>query len=95
MIDAFNLENILDIPDSVKNEMKLLNVRDDTEKLLSLFEIKNQLSIDEMIAGLYRLHNLEKKRAWISTTLYNLRNKNVVKLVTGKKGIHMKVVSKK
>ena len=56
-----------------------------TSELLDLFARKEQLSMDEMIVGLYRLYKVEKTRTWLTSTLYNLIRKNLVKKVKGSK----------
>ena len=88
--NVFSLDNTDDIPESCVKELRGLNIRDDTKSLLSLFDKKNRLSIDEIIVGLYRLYKLEKTRIWVSSTLYNLSRKNLVKKVEGSKGEYIK-----
>jgi hypothetical protein len=86
----FNLDRVDDLPDSCKKELKLVNIRDEGMMLLGLFDIKNPLSFDEIIVGLYRLNKLEKTRTWVSATLYNLSKKGLVKKIKGKKGVYEK-----
>ena len=70
---------------------KLINVRDDAQHLLDLFSVKSELSIDEIIVGLYRNNGLEKSRTWVSSTLYNLKRKNLIKKTDNKKGLYTRV----
>ncbi len=88
--DIFNLDKTDDLPENFKKELKLLNIRDDTRHLLDLFERKNKLSIDEILIGLYRLHKIIKTRIWVSSTLYNLSRKNLIRKVAGTKGQYEK-----
>lgn len=82
--DIFNLKNINDISASCKKNLKLNGLHDDTKKLLDLFNIKQPLSIDEMIVALYRKFKIEKTRTWVSGTLYNLsRKKLITRLING------------
>lgn len=77
--NIFNISDVSDIPDACRKSLKGKNIRDDSQKLLSLFEMKEELSIDEIIVGMYRLFNIEKTRTWISSTLYNMGRKKLVK----------------
>ncbi len=88
--DIFDLAKIDDIPKACADELRLINISKETKLLLNLFEIKNRLSIDQIIVGMYRLHKLEKTRPWVSSTLYNLSRKGLVKKVEGTKGEYEK-----
>jgi len=91
MKNNFDLKNIEDIPNNLKKELKLNRISSHSKKLLSLFEKKNILCIDEIIVGLYRLYKLEKTRTWVSYTLYNLNKKiNIIKS-PNKKGYYEKL----
>lgn len=92
--DIFNLENTSDLTNDCKKQLKLLNMRDDAKRLLELFDKKSPLSIDEIIVGLYRLYKLEKTRVWVSSTLYNLSRKNLIKKISGIKGEYEKTPEK-
>ena len=88
--NIFDLTNVDDLPEDQKRQLKLINVRDDAKNLLGLFELKNRLSIDEIIVGLYRLHKMIKSRTWVSSTLYNLSKKSLIKKVDGSQGEYEK-----
>jgi len=88
--DIFDLSAIDDLPKKCAEELRLINIGKETKAVLDLFDIKNRLSIDEIIVGLYRLHKLEKTRTWVSSTLYNLSRKELVKKVEGTKGEYQK-----
>lgn len=87
----FDLRKTDDIPDFCKKNLKLLNITDETMRLLNLFDIKNPLSVDEIIVAIYRLYKNEKSRAWVTSTLYNLTRKNVIKKSKVKKGYYEKI----
>lgn len=89
--NIFNLDKIDDIPDNCKKQLKLINIRDDAKKLLDLFDKKQVLTIDEIIVGMYRLYKIEKTRIWVSSTLYNLSRKKLVKKIDGTKGEYEKI----
>lgn len=89
--DFFDLNNLDDLPDEVKKEVSLLGLRKDTERLLSLFDIKNQLTIDEIIVGMSRKYGMNKKRNWVSSTVYNLKRRKTIKEIDGKKKIYEKI----
>lgn len=74
----FDIKNLDDVSGHCKSQVKQMNVRDDTKKLISLFDFKAKLTIDEIIVGLYRMYKLEKTRVWVSSTLYNLKRKDLI-----------------
>jgi hypothetical protein len=69
--NIFDTQNIHDLPEFLKNQLKK-GYGKDTEKLLSLFDLKETLNIDEIIVGLFRKYQLEKNRVWVTSTAYNL-----------------------
>lgn len=75
----FDAKNISDIPVSLKNQLSCLRRSKETKELMSLFEIKNRLTIDEILIGLYRKYNREQSRVWVTTTAYNLTRKGIIK----------------
>lgn len=75
--NIFDTKNTSDLPDEVRQECKKF-FRNDTEQLLSLFDIKDSLNIDEIIIGLFRKYKLQKTRTWVSSTVYNLSRKNLL-----------------
>jgi hypothetical protein len=91
MSEIFDLNNLDDLPEDVRKEVAPLGLRKDTEMLLSLFDIKNQLSIDEIVVGLMRKHGLKKKRSWVSSTIYNLKRREIIKESDGNKKFYEKV----
>jgi len=80
-LELFNLDNTNDLPEYLTRELLILNVREDTRKLLLLFNLKKSLSLDEILVGLYRVHKIQKTRYWVNTTLYNLSKKNLIKRI--------------
>jgi hypothetical protein len=81
----FDLEDLKDLPDSVKTILNVHSLGMESTFLLNLFKIKKQLSINEIIVGLYRNHGLIKTRSWVSSTLYNLHRKNLVEKIGNKR----------
>jgi len=77
--DIFDLSDITDISKKVELNLVGLRINKKTKKLLDLFNIKTSLSIDEILVALYRLYRIEETREWVSSTLYNLSRKNLVK----------------
>jgi len=77
--DIFDLSDITDISKKVELNLVGLRIHKKTKKLLDLFNIKTSLSIDEILVALYRLYRIEETREWVSSTLYNLSRKNLVK----------------
>jgi hypothetical protein len=90
MKDIFSLENRDDLSKEVINNLRLIKAHSKAIQMLELFDIKNELSVDEIIVGLFRKHRVNATREWITSTLYNLRRKNYVKLIS--KGRYRKVI---
>lgn len=86
--NLFDLSKTDDLPEKIKEKLRRIPVRKDAKKLLDLFKIKQTLSIDEIIVGLYRQYKMEKSRTWIHSTLYNLSRKEILKKVEGTKGVY-------
>ena len=80
-IDIFDLDVLEDIPDELRKSIKLKGVGFSTEPILRLFDIKEVLSIDEIIVGLYRLHKVKKTRQWVSSNLYNLKRSGLIEKI--------------
>ncbi len=80
----FDLNDLSDLPGDVKKEIFLVGFQKNTVMLLSLFNIKNPLSIDEMIVGMMRKYNIKKKRNWFAATIYNLKKRKVIRKIEGK-----------
>jgi len=91
MTKLFDIEDTSDLTEGCKIHLKLDNLRPDTKKLLDLFLKKQKLSIDQILVGLNREHKMEKKRNWVTATLYNLSQKNKVRKVVGEQGVYEKV----
>jgi len=83
--NIFDLKDTSDCPDL---KLKLLNIRLRTKNLLSLFDIKSPLSIDEILVGLFRKYDVIEKRSWVNYTLYNLSNKGYVIKLPKTKGVY-------
>lgn len=89
IIDIFDTNNIEDLPELSRKRIKLSNFKGNTLKVIDLFELKNTLSVNEVIVSLYRLHKLEKTKGWVHTTLNNLQLKETIKRID--KGLYQKI----
>lgn len=85
LINIFNLDNIDDLPDSLKSDLSVSKKRKRDgfdSRIIALFKkSKSELSIDELRAGYYRLYNDIKGRRQMTAKLYAMsgRNKNINK----------------
>ena len=70
--NIFNLENQSDLPDFIKGELQF-NAIDKTQENIEhlLKEAGRELSIDEIIVGMFRMFDVEKPRSYWRMTLYN------------------------
>lgn len=71
-MNIFDTKNIDDLPASVK---KNIEKRTDTTtfKIVSLFDIKKELSVEEVIVGLYRMYKIEKPKERLCSILHFLK----------------------
>lgn len=77
--NVFELGDITDIPDDLKKNLRTMGATcPKTSNILKLFEMKNELTIDEILVGLYRMFGHQKTRSWVSSSLYNLSRKKLV-----------------
>jgi hypothetical protein len=90
MQHIFDLSDLDDMPNDLKKEVRRLGIRRDTVNLLSLFDIKQHLTIDEIIVGMMRKYGVKKKRLWVSSTIYNLKRREMIKDVEGEKKVYQK-----
>ena len=87
MSDAiFDIDNLNDVSQEIKEQLR--KKRKIADSILNLFKIKNQLSIDEIIVGLYRKYKLAPNRLSIANQLYRLHKDGLIKKVHGAKGIY-------
>jgi hypothetical protein len=83
--DIFDLNEVEDLPDFCKKQLKLINIHIHTQRLLELFALKSELTVDEIVVGMYRKYGLEKTRVWVSSTLYNLKRRDLIKKIDKEK----------
>jgi len=86
MMNIFDLENLNDLSKTTKEQIMPSRLRQNTIKLLALFEIKAHLSIDEIVVGMYRKYKENVKRTWVSSTIFNLKKMGKIKRAEGKDG---------
>jgi len=68
--DIFDMNKQDDLSDAVKRTIKPKSMI--TEKIMSLFEIKSDLSSSEVVVGLYRAFKLERSKSLVSSRLLQL-----------------------
>lgn len=92
MADIFDLTNMNDLPEEIKDG---INVDAYATRILSLFELaQRELSIDEITVAYYRKYKTEdteiKTKKQIMSKLYNMSRERNPKIVSvdGKKGVY-------
>ena len=93
----FDLSDIKDLPDHLKKEVKPSGYKSETLQLLSLFDMKEQLTVDELIVGMYRKigqFGTIRDRRWIKAALYRLEKRGKVKRVKNNKNVYQKIIDK-
>ncbi len=79
--DLFDTENIADLPGNVKSAVECARMGLINLKLLSLFAIKSELNLSEVVAGMYRKYKFARPRAAINSMLNGLsKGKFLVKI---------------
>jgi hypothetical protein len=89
--EIFDLDDLNDLPEEVKKHVRPLGLRLCTMRLIDLFELQPQLSIDEIIVGLSRKYKINKSRSWVTSTIYNLKKRNVIRRVPNFNKLYEKV----
>lgn len=93
--NIFDIKNTEDLPEDIKKNIRKIGdgreINEDTKRLMKLFDLKNPLSIDEIIVSLYRLHGIQKDRRWICYTINNWVTRGVFRPEKGKKGVYKKI----
>lgn len=95
-IDPFDTSAVTDLPEEIKKQLRgvpVKGLRPDTAKVLALFDKRPILAIDEIVVALYRIHQMQKSRSWVFSTLSNLQQKKFLKRVDGEVGKWEKVNS--
>lgn len=78
-MDIFDLNKLDDLDDSIKSQLshKESSICHDIQ---SLFDIKPELNINEIVVGLYRQYNRDISRDQVRYAIYHLCNrKHVIK----------------
>ncbi len=92
MKNLFDLENVDDLPDNVKNSLERKPMKQRETKLesevMSLFKLKGELSLKEISVGMFRKYEKEMTIAAISALGGRLIKKG--RLIRGeKKGVYI------
>lgn len=74
--NIFDLSDLTDVPADVLKEIMTAK---STGLLMSLFNYKERLTIDEIVVGLIRKYNIKIKRIWVTSTMYNLQKRGFIK----------------
>jgi hypothetical protein len=63
-----------DLPESLASQSRIgvMSLTGDTKAIYALFNAKPELTIDEALFGLYRLHQIQKTRSQVASTLSRL-----------------------
>ena len=83
---TFNLDNIVDLPEEVIAELRFFHLHPATRNIINLFKVKKHLSVNEVLVGLFRKYRLIRTQRWVHTAFYRMKNKKIIKNVTGKTG---------
>ncbi len=79
----FDMKNIYDIPEGLRNYLSKSKEKTYKDMLLSLFDIKKELTRQEMIVGLIRDYKLDKSQQWFSNLIsQHMRRGNIKRIET-------------
>ncbi len=83
----FNMDNINDVPPEIRKHIHGNEVRGAASSLVyDLFKRKPRLSIDEILVSLWRLFEIKRDRAWVTSSTNTLKNLGLVRSIPGVKG---------
>jgi len=88
--DIFDL-NPDNLPPELAKELSKQRERKKDRRVLHLFDIKNPLSVNEVLVGIYRQNEIIVKRAWVGNMLYQLTKEGLLKKITAHPGRWEKV----
>lgn len=77
--DIFDTKKTDDLPSDLLKSLRKKDLNEETKKLLTLFELKPYLSIDEIIIGMFRKYKIVKSRVWAMSATYRLSKRNILK----------------
>lgn len=80
-VNIFDLENTNDLPNSLNMNLKKNKFKGNAYLILSLFDIKPILTVDEIMVGLFRKDKIELERKIVSSTVNNIMAKGFLKRV--------------
>jgi len=88
--NLFDTKNIRDLPRDIVSQLGSPGrPARKTQALLELFNMKDHLSADEIMVGLYRLYKIRKTKKAIHTTIHYLIKKGSLKKIS--RGCYAKV----
>lgn len=90
MKNIFDLKNLDDLAPEIKTQL-FKEGKSHQSIILSLFDIKNELTKDEIIVGLSRMYSVSRSRAQISNSLYMLKKKCLLENYKGSKKFYTKI----
>ena len=78
--NIFDLKNTNDVPAEVLKSVSGRSYRGGvTAMYINLFELKNKLTLDEIVIALFRAYGITKKRSLIYSQVYYLVRKGILK----------------
>lgn len=87
-VDLFSLDNVDDLPVSLKSDLGILRIGSFETRLIELFQKANRrLTLDEVLVGYYRLYNQIKDRKQMTAKLYSMSKSNNP-AIRGKRGVY-------
>lgn len=85
--NLFCLKNLDDLTPEQSSEIHICNSND--KKILELFCLKNELTINELMVAYFRKFNVNRKRSYFANRLFILsKKKNLIERVIGKKATY-------
>ena len=94
MKNIFDLTNTEGLPRQLVEALSKPRVKKEIRYLLELFDIKNNLTTNEIMVGLYRKFSLFTTKKWVISTTYNLTKKGFLKKISKGKYRKLKGASK-
>jgi predicted transcriptional regulator len=81
--DIFDLFNTDDLPESILKELRKKKRVSKLDLIMDVLKkAKQPITIDKVMVGVYRLHQLDLPRKEINSALYTLVKSNKVKIIS-------------
>ena len=91
MKNIFDSKDVSDLPEDILCELKKTRLGEMPTSILKLYDIKGELSVDEVLIGLFRKYAIIKTRKQVVSYIYFLTRRKYIIRIRGKQGVYRKI----